>query len=494
MATNPTTPETTNFASLEGSDDRVTERFARPLAEFVSTVESLRELIDSLSPHVEDLDVLDSVKALEQLADVSKLPADQRREFRAEVGKAFERALRGERPPRRRRSASARADEDSPRRITAKKREQLEAFIKAFERDSRKRTGPRLAKRQLLNRSLLTSLVASLEVLIGNVVAAFYYANPSALGASEKEFSLADLRRMGSIDDAVDEAIASRSDAFLRQSTDDWRRWFARTIKTDFAEMAGDWAAVNEVIERRHLIVHNGSLVSKQYLSKVPLSQPPEIGTELRVDDEYFRTALDHVLVFGALLATITWHHVHAASAQRPAEEIQHLTETLMEGGRWDAVLTLALVGRDRLATTDVQRHTFQFNWWLARLETGDDPHSEVESFDDSALMPVFRFVRLALLDEKELATRLVDHLVESKAIRLRDLREWPILRRLRDYEPFAESLKRLEAAERRRQQRRRRELTATTEGNAGAPGQSEPMEERSVPRVSRRRTTSERT
>jgi hypothetical protein len=464
---------------VQGQDQRPDSnaRFRSAVREFIATCDALLELAQALRPHVDELDVRPSTQVLEQFMGARLKPED-RVAFRQAMDEAITRAVHG---AARAEGPSDTDDSDAEQevgrtrmRLTAKRVEQLEAFGRALRRELRESSAVRPKKRQLLYRSLLTSLIASLEVLIGNTVAAFYFANPDAMGSDEKEFSLADLKAMGSVDDAVDEAIARRTDAFMYQSTADWGRWFARTTKTDFSDIAIDWAITNEVIERRHVIVHNGGRVSKQYLIRTGLEGQTSVGSELPIDDDYLANAVDHILVFGVLVATTTWAHVIPDAGRGPGDQVQELTEALMTAKRWQAVDKLTLVSLSRLAQTEVQRYTFQFNRWLATKEMHglDSVRAELEAFDDSALLPVFRFVRLALLEKYDEATAMVESLVDSNSISLSSLRDWPALAGLREHPPFAADLRDRLARERRRLARRRIELVGQKTSGDGAQAQ----------------------
>lgn len=445
---------------IAGSDPN--RRFKVAIRQFIATCDALLELAKALRPHVDELDVRPSTLLLEEVLG-SRLKNEDRDAFRQAMGEAIASMLRGSLPSDQSRDDHPSDSTSSPLRVrlTAKKLDQMEAYGRALHRELREAAVARPKKRQLLHRSLLTSLIASLEVLIGNTVAAFYFANPASLGGDEKEFSLADLQSLGSIDDAVEEAIARRTDAFMYQSTADWRKWFSRTTKTDFDDIAIDWQTTNEIIERRHVIVHNGGRASKQYLQRTGLVGSIPVGTELVVEDEYFSGAVDQVLVFGVLLAATTWAHVQSDAGRSPGGEVQDLTEQLMRSKRWVAVQKLTEVALQRLAAEEIQRHTFQFNCWLARKEIRglDSIREDLHGFDDSALIPVFRFVRYALMERYEEATGMVEHLIESKAIPTSALRDWPVLAGLRQHPPFAADLDKRLAAERRRFVRRQAQL-----------------------------------
>jgi hypothetical protein len=121
--------------------------------------------------------------------------------------------------------------------------------------------------------------------------------------AEEKEFSLKDLQAVGSLEGAVELAISRRVDDFLWKGIADWNKWFTRLFKVGLADLALDWDTTREIIERRHLLVHNAGRVSRRYLDAVPGAREQySLGDNLSVDESYVETAIDQLTVLGVLL------------------------------------------------------------------------------------------------------------------------------------------------------------------------------------------------
>ena len=48
-----------------------------------------------------------------------------------------------------------------------------------------------------------------------------------------------------------------------------WNDWFAENGDAQFADLAMDFDAIQEAFQRRHIVLHNGGLASRQYVHKV---------------------------------------------------------------------------------------------------------------------------------------------------------------------------------------------------------------------------------
>jgi hypothetical protein len=458
-------PTTQSAEPQPSSADRAPTGFFDAFHEFVATVWALNELAAVVAPAAEHLDVPKWVLALEEM--IGDFPdLDSRRTFRRTLVEGLERARRGEEMPE---SPTLPA----PRKGTRPRVRRLdaEALVDAVMQDVREGSAHLRPGRQvLLMRSLLTSLIASLEVLLGNLVASFYRSRPAAISDRDKEFSLADLKRFETVADAVEEAIATRVDSFLRDGPHDWEKWFAKVAKVSFAELSTDLDGLLEVLQRRHIIVHNNGQVSRRYLSNVTdRFQKVAVGDVLAVDESYFERAVELVLEFGSLLAACVWAHVTPEPRSEAGRGLQRLTERAMDAEWWSVVEHVTHVASQRVADNEMSRMIFQMNYWLARKRRygPDAVRDEIENFDHSALAPVLRFVWLALLDRHEEAVAGLDELLESRQITYRELRDWWVLAELRERPEVQGRLKKLRAAERRRNKRRSARRVAVEPGTA---------------------------
>ncbi len=299
-------------------------------------------------------------------------------------------------------------------------------------------------KMSILAKASVTSLVDALELMIGQVVAAFYRLHPGALGSDQKEFSLDDLQSFGSISDAATAVIDRRVDAFLRSGLGDWESWFRRNLKLELSSLALDWDETVEMIQRRHILVHNGGRVSQLYLDNVSPRFHKTIGTELVLDESYIRRAIDLGTVLAVLLTMSIWArlvpHESSAAAQRCHERVY----LLMKRGRWEAVKVTCELGRKGISARSADQIIFQMNEWLARKRIGGDEQlsKEISSFDDSALAPRFALARNALLDSHEAAKAAAEQGLSSGNVSIDELLDWPVLAELRSSPDFEVWLK----------------------------------------------------
>ena len=290
----------------------------------------------------------------------------------------------------------------------------------------------------ILRNSLLTAAVASFEATVANVATEFYHYRPEALEMDsrdhEKEFSLKELKQFSSIDDAVDFSISRRIESLVFGGLSDWRCFFNDALKIDLSTLAIDWPELQEILQRRHAIVHNGGRASRRYIAQVRLGRPdvkiPE-GEPLSCEQEYLEYAIDHLLVAGALLITAVI--IKFSPDDAPSSELSRLAYSLLRGGRLEATRRLCDFGMNMPIEQD-EALIFKVNMALAiKAKLGiEGIAEEMGSWDVSALSDRFKLAKASLLGNLDEAFMLLSLLVERDEISVEDLLEWPLLAEMR--------------------------------------------------------------
>lgn len=431
------------------SDGRAASVLLAPLALFQETLDGLRDLHSEVMPHVHDLDK--QRLSPEALTVLRALPAKKRRRLRDLLAAAYEkRALLSEKEapsedldPGGDDGAEKGGDQElglasvlgsQQKELTEIFAEHDEARLEFSVRLNRTLIAP--LRSDLLRNSLLTMAVAAFEVLIGRIVGAKFATHPDSLG-TEPEFSLAQLERFADISEARDLLIENRVDSFVRRDFDYWADWFKKdsSLRLNFDSLCIDRAALSEVFQRRHIIVHNGGQVSRRYLQNTSLTDPPPLNQFLAVPPEYLDGAIDQLDALGTLLVVGAWAKLYPDEAEVAYAFMSERSQQLMYIGRWSPVRCICAIGKKLEGKTTKQRcEVFKVNHWLAvkRLDGLDQIRSEIDAWDTSALDPVFPFVRAALLDDLNEVFAQLPGLLKSGSLNRASLEQWPILEELR--------------------------------------------------------------
>jgi hypothetical protein len=288
-------------------------------------------------------------------------------------------------------------------------------------------------RREILIYAIVPSIVSAFEVLVGGLMGAFYRERPQALGPTEKQFSLDDLRKFSSLDEAVSRTIDARVDSLMRGSLDDWVQWFERQAKISLPAISPGWQGVVEFVERRNIIIHQHGRVSEQYVNRVEHRDEVKLGERLHTSDVYVRERIDLVFKAGVLAGVFLWAKTKPDDPDAPLSFITEVIYRALIRGDWKIVRALAASAAE-LRGTEAALIVNRVNGWLADKRLGGSKaiHGEVEAWDTSALGRRFTVAKLALLDEVRPALELLADLIAHGELTAAEAEEWPLFEELR--------------------------------------------------------------
>ncbi|MFC5027165.1 hypothetical protein ACQFX6_19395 [Streptomyces sp. DSM 41987] len=314
----------------------------------------------------------------------------------------------------------------------------------------------RPSRKPVMLELFVVSAVSSFEVLMARLVDFFFRAAPEALEnvarEREKEFSLKDLKTMDSIDDAVDLAISRRVDEIMFGSFADWRKFFLDRMNIKFEDCAVDWNGLKETFQRRHILVHNGGMISKRYLSNISNEDRKElaVGGRIVTDEAYVRTAIDSIATFGTLLSA----SVQKKFCSRDAD-VDYIGHCLngyaykeLQAKRYSCVSKMTSFIRG-MELSDGSRLTAQVNNWIARDQMiPGSVNSEVTAWDVSALGDRYKLAKYCLLGEVDEAVKLARSLYGNEELSVEDVLEWPLFDPIRNEGKFGQFVETLAVPE----------------------------------------------
>ncbi|MFE2486116.1 hypothetical protein ACFXGR_23020 [Streptomyces mirabilis] len=271
-----------------------------------------------------------------------------------------------------------------------------------------------------LRKSLLVTAVSNFEILYGNMAQRIYHVNKSALNDSDYSFSLQELAEFESLDEARQFLIERRVSALMRESVDGWDKWLSRAVKgVSMGSLPVDWPTTREVFARRNLIVHNGGAINRIYLSLTSKGKgnPSDIkvGTLLRVDSDYFSTAVQNLLALGLILVTDVGRKLGKTYADRLNSSLLFHADLALKRNAWHTslaiskyLLTSRLSRKDNLKAQSI-------NWAARKHICGiDDIRAEVTGWDIGGLSEEYSHYKAVLLGDKQKAIDEVERLLAN--------------------------------------------------------------------------------
>lgn len=284
--------------------------------------------------------------------------------------------------------------------------------------------------------SSLVFAVGALEATVADIERIRLRRHIGAARTSEKEFSLDDLIRLGDIEAVIEETVERRVEALCYGSLDDWDVWFERSFRVPLHDLALNWQAVREVVQRRHVIAHNSGMASRLYLQRSGVSGV-EVGDFLAPSPQYLYTALDEIAVLGIRMLLLAWKKLGG----QPEHITVHVRSRSYDGlvsERWNTAHAMAEELLRLLPSGSEDSLIARINAWLARQGLGEDITPELEAWDVGPLTPRYRIARAAMLRDYEYLEQSIPKAVAAGELHRAELLSWPLFRGLRSQPVFA--------------------------------------------------------
>lgn len=292
-----------------------------------------------------------------------------------------------------------------------------------------------------LHSSLLMILVGELEMFINYLARACFEVHPAALDKSGRKLTWSEITVHESVEDIRDSIVDGAVEDLLRGSLVEWVTFFETTFGIQEITAARSYEAL-EAMQRRHCIVHNGSLVSARYLKNLSEFEVDlSVDDRLDVDEAYLRRAADTMML---VAYSLTWALGTKLNPEPEMSEavvgfLCNRTMKFLQEGRHKLVRQ---IGESALKTfkprNEQQESTafiLQVNTWIAHKESGsfDSVRKAVAEFPVSTRSDEYKLAKAALLDQNELATEVAERMLRDNTLHISDILTWPLLRSIRD-------------------------------------------------------------
>jgi len=295
----------------------------------------------------------------------------------------------------------------------------------------------------ILRHSALTTLASHFEYLISELVHSFYSLFPQALPSEERVLSLAELREIGSIEDAENHLIEKEVDSLLRDTVEKQLEYFSsKRIKVNLEALSPYKNSLIEIFQRRNIIVHNDGVANKIYLSRVPqeaIEDGIKDGSRLDVTEEYLNKAIDNIYLSGIILVQLCWRKWQKENTKSAdLNYINLLYETLQEQ-RFYFTKLLQEFSLKTEYITDRNKRVVIINHAIAlrELNQRDEMEKLINSLDWSSCALEFKVALFSLREDKENFFKALPKAISANEIQKQHLEEWPLFNPFRELEEF---------------------------------------------------------
>jgi hypothetical protein len=267
----------------------------------------------------------------------------------------------------------------------------------------------------MISRAFLIAAESSFEVLFGQLARTIYVKNPSALSRSDYSFTLEELAKYASIDDAREALITYKIESLIRESLDEWAKWLKRTVNISLDQIMADWPVAREIFIRRNMLVHTHGRITERYLSELQRAGGNiaglSVGQSLTPSVSYLRGSLQRLIALEILLVFRVWARLEKSQIEDAANWLNTKLEFIILREMWEPACLIS----DSFDDTECKRSTqlnIKINGWLAHKNRDgiDRINREVSAWDVSGLnkhYSVTKKLLLNVLTENELTNAI---------------------------------------------------------------------------------------
>ena len=300
---------------------------------------------------------------------------------------------------------------------------------------------------ETLQRSLFTQLFSEYDAFIGALLKAIYKEKTDLLKGISRQISFADLLDYDNLNAIKLDMLEKEVETFRRAS---YVEQFA-SLETKFGlklRSFPEWGEFVELSQRRNLIVHNGGVVSDQYLlvcdrESYKFQDRPKLGDLLKLDGDYFSRATIVVSKVAFMLCHTLWRKLFPCEREIAHHDANSVLFDLVRDKRWNtanaiAKFTLTAPMKEGISDMDLRIRTI--NTAIATKFSGDEDgcKATLKSLDWTAALRDFRLAIAVLSDDFHAAAELMisigkrGELVDELAYH-----DWPLFHKFRESPEF---------------------------------------------------------
>lgn len=292
---------------------------------------------------------------------------------------------------------------------------------------------------EILSRSSFLMLNNYFEYLLSDLLS--YHYNKFQKSLNEKKFnlSLKEINEYESIEEVAKALITKVVESMMVEMTfDELLDHFHETLEIDKEIGIVNWDLIRECRERRHLIVHNSSLVNNKYILRTKNPFNFKIGDTVHVDKDYFIKSCKEFYLAGLLLSYNCWGKWDKEEATAAVYEIMVNSFELLKQNEYEFVSRFTTYAQkieardedqeDYLLRTKVNRLIA-----LKKLADNSTLSKELKKIKAGTASPIFKLAFAILSDKHKNILDLVKQAIAIDELDLTKYNEWPIYDFIRD-------------------------------------------------------------
>ena len=279
------------------------------------------------------------------------------------------------------------------------------------------------------------------EFLFADLLTYYFINNKNQIEEKNISISLSELKNYSTIDEAYNEILFKEVEKLLIDLNFEEIKKYFQSLKVGLSEEFVDWNYINEIRERRHILVHNNSIVNKKYITKSGNPFNLAIGDTAKIKVKYFQKAIDEIRIAGILLIMNSWGKWEKNTTTEAIVELLTTSFELLKQKKYLITTKVCEYVETHIKPLNdnedncVLRSKFNHCIALKRLGEKEACQKKLNEIRISTLSPIFRIVNHILKDEFNEGILLFKQAIIVDEFSIADYLEWPIFDELRENE-----------------------------------------------------------
>lgn len=277
------------------------------------------------------------------------------------------------------------------------------------------------------------------EFLFADLLTFHFTSNRSLIGEKNINISLNDLKNYSTIEEAYDDFLFKEVEKLLLEMTFEEIKNYFKKLDVSLSENFINWDYINEIRERRHLVVHNNSIVNKKYITKSNNPYNLNIGDVAKIDAEYLNKSIVEIQIAGILLIMNCWGKWEKKYASDAIMELLILTFDLLKQKRNKTALKICeYVEKNIKPSNDDEENCIiriKFNYCISLKRIGEKKllEKKLDELRVGTMSPIFKIAKHILCDEHIIAISLFKQSIITDDFIIDHYLEWPIFEEIRN-------------------------------------------------------------
>lgn len=266
---------------------------------------------------------------------------------------------------------------------------------------------------------------------------------------NEKEFrvSLKEMCEYESIDELSEALIHKEIETMLVEKTfDQLLEHFESKLNISLEAELINWDFIKEARERRHIIVHNSSIVNKKYIVRTGNPFGFKLKSNVEIDNDYFLSALYEFQFAGILLSYNCWGSWDKDNTNEAIYEMMIQSFNYLNVNRNDFTKRLCtyckkIEGRNEEQEDCLFRTSINLCIAYKRLDMKAELKKELSNIKIGTASPIFKIAFQILKDDY---SNLAENFEKAKLLEeltIDNYLEWPIFEFVRNNEDLHKKL-----------------------------------------------------